>query len=262
MAPESYMFSLMRPKVGEALKKKHTIFLNYAEALRAIQNDLEQYPPQPLLVQHLAQLILGEKIPVSEDRHRKGLWIAIGEKGKCRLITYDQLPEHLCGVLANKQFSDDVLAKICGCVFQERAYAGSQIPGGERGIWIETGMEDFKCLQCGQCCRFLDYHKELTHQDYLLWQSMERADIMKRVRVIKRAGEIAAYRIWIDPVTNQILEGCPWLVRDSEHNRYVCRIHDVRPKICRQYPGSRKHARMTGCNAFNLRSIRTHKKTA
>jgi Fe-S-cluster containining protein len=261
MAPKVFIFGALRLK-GGAMIEKHTIFLNYAEALRAIQNDLEQYPPQPLLLRHLAQLILGEKSLISENKHRTGLWIAAGEKGKCRLITYDQMPEHLCSVLSNKQLSYDVLAKICGCVFQERAYTGVQFSGKEKGIWVETGMEDFKCLQCGQCCRFLDYHKELNHEDYFFWQSLGRADIMKRVGVIKRAGEIVAYRMWIDPVTNQISEGCPWLIRDSENNRYICRIHDVRPKICRQYPGSRKHARMTGCNAFNLRSIKTNKKTA
>jgi Fe-S-cluster containining protein len=32
-----------------------------------------------------------------------------------------------------------------------------------------------------------------------------------------------------------------------DRNRYRCTIHDIRPTICRQYPGSRKHARMTGC---------------
>ena len=118
------------------MKEKDVIFLCYAEALRAIQNDLAQYCPQPLLLRHLAQLILGEKVFILEDKHRTGLWIAMGKKGKCRLITYDQMPEHVCAALANKQFSDDVLAKICGCVFQERAYTGDQFSGKEKLVQI------------------------------------------------------------------------------------------------------------------------------
>ncbi len=243
------------------MKEKHEIFLSYAEALKAIQYDLKQYPAQPLLLQHLAQLILGEKVLNSEDKQRTGLWVGIGNKCKYRMIPYDQLPDYLCSTLEKNYPPIDILAKICGSVFQERAYAVSRNFGGEKGVFIETGMEEFKCLQCGRCCRFLDYHRELTHEDYLLWQSLGRTDIMERVRLIRRSGEIIAYIIWIDPVTRQIAERCPWLKKDSEHNRYICRIYDVKPGICRQYPGSRKHARMTGCSAFNLRSGRTRKKT-
>jgi Fe-S-cluster containining protein len=244
------------------LKEKDVIFLCYAEALRAIQNDLAQYSPQPLLLRHLAQLILGEKVSILEDKHRTGLWVGRGKKCKCRLITYDQLPEYLCITLERIHPPIEILAKICGCVFQERAYPGNQNCEREEGVFIETGMEDFKCLQCGRCCRYLDYHKELIHKDYLLWQSLGRTDIMERVKLIRKAGKVVAYRIWIDPVTHQILESCPWLKKDSEHNLYICRIHDVRPGICRQYPGSRKHARMTGCSAFKPQSIRTNKKTS
>jgi Fe-S-cluster containining protein len=244
------------------MEEQHTIFLNYAEILIAVQNDLKQYPSQLFILRRLVQLILGEKILIQEDKHQTGMWVAMGKKGKCRLITYNQLPEYLYSVLEKSHPPIETLAKICGCIFQERAYTGSQKFGEEKGVFIETGMESFKCLQCGQCCRLLDYHKELTHEDYLLWQSMGRNDIMKRVGLIREKGEIVSYRIWIDPYTHQLLEGCPWLKKDSEHNRYICRIHNVRPGICRQYPGSRKHARMTGCNAFNYHRIEPIKKIA
>lgn len=46
---------------------------------------------------------------------------------------------------------------------------------------------------------------------------------------------------------NRIAKTCPWLKRLPDRDRYACRIHDVRPSLCRQYPGTRKHARMTGC---------------
>lgn len=233
------------------MKEKHTIFLNFAEALRAIHNDLKQYRLQPLLLRHIAQLILGEKTLVREDKNRRGLWVGSGKKCKCLIITYDQLPDYLCSIIENKCLSLEKLAQICGCVFQERAYTGKENTGGEQGIFIETGMEDFRCIQCGRCCRFLDYRKELTHDDYLFWQSLGRTDILERVGLIRQSGEIVSYVIWIDPFTRRVMESCPWLKKDSEHNRYFCRIHEVRPEICRQYPGTRKHAQMTGCSAFN-----------
>jgi Fe-S-cluster containining protein len=246
------------------MKEKLTIFLNCAEALRAIQNDLEQYPPQPLLIRHLAQLIWGDQGLISEDKHRTGLWVNIEKKGKRCLITYDLLPEYLCSALTKNLPAIEMLARICGCVFQERAYVGSR-ESEEIGIFIETGMENFKCFQCGRCCRVLDYHKELTYEDYHLWQSLGRTDIMNKVGLIRKAGEVVAYRIWIDPFTQKVLESCPWLKKDSRHNIFICGIHDVRPGICRQYPGSRKHGRMTGCSAFNLHAVKpakTSKKNA
>jgi Fe-S-cluster containining protein len=249
-------------KKGALLKEKDAIFLNYAEALQAIQHDLEQYHPQPLLLQHLAKLILGEKVFISENKHRTGLWVGAEKKRNCRLIPYEKVPEYLCSILKNDHPPMEKLANICGCVFQERACVCSQTPGGENGILIETGMENFRCLQCGQCCRFLDYQQELTDDDYLLWKSLGRIDILKRVGLIKKKGAVIAYRIWIDPISFRISQVCPWLKRDSEHNRYFCLIHDVRPEICRQYPGSRKHAQKTGCSAFNSKLIRTNKKTS
>ncbi|MFO8085520.1 MAG: YkgJ family cysteine cluster protein [Desulfobacterales bacterium] len=233
------------------LTEKHKIYLDYKEALRAIRIDLGQYRSQPILLRRLAQLILSDNAAILQDKHGIGLWVATGGGKKFRLIQYKELPGYLCAILEDSYFPLETLAKICGCVFQQRAYPGSRSCEGQKeGIFVETGMEDFKCRQCGQCCRFLDYHNELTHEDYSRWQSLGRRDILERVGLIRKKGQIVAFRIWIDPVTHLLAKGCPWLTRDSEHNLYVCRIHDVRPKICRQYPGSRKHARMTGCLAF------------
>lgn len=236
------------------MKRKHKIFLNYAEALRAIRFDLEQYDPQPILLRQLAQLIFSDDMVFSQDKQKSGLWIKLNHRKKFRLVQYDQLPAYLCTFLEDRQPPLEQLAKICGCVFQEHSYPGSQLSGKVQGIFVETGLENFKCRQCGQCCRFLEYHRELTHEDYLLWQRLERNDILERVKVLREKGRIVAYRIWIDPVTHRTADCCPWLTRDSEHNRYICQIYDVRPDICRQYPGSRKHARMTGCRSFSKSS--------
>jgi Fe-S-cluster containining protein len=223
------------------------VFLSREEAFEAIQRDLLQYSPQTILLRRLAQLILGLENVLAEDAKRTSLWIKTKEKGKPRLVPYDKLAKLLLLELEGLKPPLRVLAEICGCVFQEKAWVGIRSHDGVSGIYVETGIENFKCRRCGRCCLELDYHKELTDEDYELWRKLGRLDIMERVRVVRKKSEIVAYRIWMDPVTKKISEKCPWLRKDSEHNRYMCLIHDVRPKICRQYPGSRKHSRMTGC---------------
>ena len=58
------------------------------------------------------------------------------------------------------------------------------------------------------------------------------------------------YRIWVDPETGEMIDKCPFLKHLPDENRWLCRIHDVKPVFCREYPVSRKHGRMTGCLGF------------
>ena len=140
------------------------------------------------------------------------------------------------------------LARICSQVFGVHACAGSgPEPDACPGIWIDTDMANFSCTQCGHCCRTLNYHDGCSVDDYQRWQDLGRSDILDWVGVVRQHGQVTACRIWLTPGTNDFAETCPWLTRSPDPNRYVCTIHDVRPTICRQYPGSRKHARMTGC---------------
>lgn len=188
---------------------------------------------------------------VSENKSRNGLWVKDSSHTKPRLALFDELSGYLCEELKKSDPPLRTLAEICGCVFQEKARVREGVLGQSDGITLETGAEKFKCRQCGKCCRVLDYKKGLTDEDYRLWQRSGRTDILERVKVIRDKSEIVGYAIWMDPLTGLIVDGCPWLSKDSEHNRYVCLIHDVRPRICRQYPGTRKHARMTGCPGFD-----------
>lgn len=231
-------------------RQKHTIFLTRPEALDAVCRDLRQYPPQPLLLRALAPLILGEDRVLSWGRGEGGLLIMAPGRRKPRLLPQDEVVEYLCAELRANPPSIDVLSRVCGCVFHEKARPRREEASGRHGIRLDTGMEDFQCRRCGRCCRNLDYHGELTDADYRLWQRLGRADILEHVKIIRKNGEIVAYRIWGDPVTGKIMDGCPWLERVPEKGGYQCLIHDVRPGICRQYPGSRKHGRMTGCPGF------------
>ncbi len=234
----------------EKNQSKDTVFLTRKEAIDAVRLDLKNYPPQPILLRRLAHLVFGDDRIVSEDSRQGGLWVRPAGKRKAVLLHCEALPESILAELGSQSIPLKTLVAVCGCVFQEKARPKTGEGGEAGGVILETGVENFKCRQCGRCCRVLDYHRELTMEDYRLWQELGRKDILKRVKVIRRKAEIVGFRIWMDPATKEILPTCPWLKKDSEHNRYFCLIHDVRPRICRQYPGTRKHARMTGCQGF------------
>jgi Fe-S-cluster containining protein len=56
--------------------------------------------------------------------------------------------------------------------------------------------------------------------------------------------------IWISPVTGEDVTRCLLLGKLSKQDKYICGIHDVKPKHCRNHPKSRKHALKTGCRGF------------
>ena len=57
--------------------------------------------------------------------------------------------------------------------------------------------------------------------------------------------------IWISPVTHDDVKRCPWLRKLPNQDKYVCRIHDVKPEHCSAYPKSRQHAKETRCQGFD-----------
>lgn len=162
-----------------------------------------------------------------------------------------KLTEFMCEAISRAPRNPDMMAQVCSRVFQTKAMAiGINPDTGDAGVRIETNMETFSCRQCGQCCRSLDYHHELTDADIQTWKATGRDDILKRVEIINLDDAAPAYRIWVSPKTGQIVETCPFLKKNHTSNSWQCRIHDAKPSICRQYPTSRKHALMTGCLGF------------
>lgn len=231
------------------MPEKDQIFLTPQEAAAAVRADFSQYGPQKPLFLNLCPLILDKGTLVVKDTRGEGVWISSAGRSR-RWMTYAQLGECLCAALENSSPSLDVLADVCRRVFRTAVYPGRSEDGKKDGLWIETGMEDFNCRQCGRCCQTLIFHTECTVQDYEYWQSIGRKDIMDRVSLIRRDGKIVSCQIWVEPGTREYVKGCPWLRKIPDRNRCECGIHDVRPAICRQYPGSRKHAEMTGCIGF------------
>lgn len=202
------------------------VFLTQDEALEAVRMDIEGYGPQPELYGRMQALLSGA--------HAAGA-------GMDKQVVL----ELLSGVCVQ----DGRLARLCSLVFDAACRPGEDADG-QPGLWIATGMEEFACTRCGRCCLALDFHRECTAEDVALWRELGRTDILAWVHEeCDWAGE-SSYRIWKDPRTGFYAEACPWLRRIPGDRAFVCAIQDVKPEVCRSYPGLRKHALMTGCRGF------------
>jgi hypothetical protein len=223
------------------------IFLLPREVLAAVREDFSQYPTQRHLLLNLGDLLLGPGQAVA-DPNERGVWIPGGRRGKMQMVGYRRFAEMICEAMAADLPPLARLAVICRMVFQGRAEPG-QVDGAD-GIWVETGMKGFSCLRCGHCCRIVGYPREAAEEDVEGWKAAGRDDILRWVGVERRCGSRCSYRIWIDPDTRRPADTCPWLVRVPGSHLHACTIQAVKPGICRFYPGSRKHALMTGCRGF------------
>ncbi len=231
------------------MPEKERIFLTPKEAVAAVCADFFQYGPQKLLFLNLCPLILEKGTLVVKDARGEGVWVSSASRSR-RFMGYSELGDYLCTVLENSSPPMDLLADVCRRVFRTPVYPGRGEDGKNDGLWVDTGMESFQCRQCGRCCQTLTFHTECTVRDVDYWQSIGRKDILDRVGLVRKDGKIVSCQIWVVPGTRQYVEGCPWLRKIPDQNRYECGIHEVRPGICRQYPGTRKHAEMTGCIGF------------
>ena len=237
----------VRNAAKKRMDEKDRIFLTRKELLRAVRIDFKQYGPQFDLFQDLCPIITGNTTIVIKDKNNDCALITRGKKSKTRRMREHELGDYLFKKLSKNDYPLSVLAEICRRVFETRASPGRHPVSGNEGIWIETDMALFHCTQCGDCCRNLLYHNDCTEEDYSLWGSLGRADIMKKVMIISSGDRITGYRIWMNPDTGQLYPQCPWMKPTPAKNRYACLIQDVKPEICRQYPYTRKHAIMTGC---------------
>ena len=230
---------------------QNAVFLTREEAVDAIRIDLQQYEAQTGLLCELFPAIMGaDAVAVpDEDPHR--VWIKRKVRGPMRPVSSDELAGTLFSKMATVETSTELLADLCASVFRESAVAGVDAETQREGVWIETGMDGYVCRQCGRCCLTLDYHSECTAEDYDRWQLLGRDDILKWVRLIPGPAGAHGYRIWVAPGEIEPAPKCPFLQNESATGRYFCGIHAVKPAICRQYPFTRKHARMTGCPAFD-----------
>jgi len=125
--------------------------------------------------------------------------------------------------------------------------------------------EQFKCAQCGSCCLNSNaYYTNVTEEDIEMWVENERYDILDWVDPICfeyplkkpfswknfRDHDIVCFDIWISPKTGDDVDRCPWLRKIPNKNKYKCRIHDVKPGFCRDFPDTVKRARKFHCKGL------------
>ena len=233
---------------------KDSLLLTVQQAVAAICLDFRIYAPQiPLLVEVL-RLIEGHPAAARTQRGREGAWVRYPGRRSPRWLEGPELVTLLCDRLKSFPWRPETLAAVCVRVFRTRAQADRDPHNGRPGIRIETGMETFACRQCGRCCLRLDYHREVRAEDVTRWRTLGRSDILAWVGTSPGGRGGLRYRIWVRPGTNRVEPVCPFLLKDPAANRWRCRIHDVKPEICRQYPLTRKHAEMTGCRGFEDQS--------
>jgi Fe-S-cluster containining protein len=238
------------------LDGREQIFLSIREAVFALRTDFFRYPPQIPLFMDLTPLILGPDTRIVNDSRTSRLWIGTPGRGhvmRMRNITPPDLGRLLINTLEKSPPSARVMAEICQRTFLVRAKPSGNGSDANTGVWIDADMEGYQCRQCGRCCRELDYRNELHRSDYQRWIELGRDDILERVATITRRGHIVSYAIWVEPGTRQFAAQCPWLSPadpKTKSGRWICLIHECKPAICRDYPGTEKHARMTGCIGF------------
>jgi Fe-S-cluster containining protein len=233
------------------MAKTPTIFLTFREAVDAICIDFRQYEPQIMLFAEVLRLISNDTLHLKRKPEQNGAWINDPGRTTMHWMEGRDLTAYMCDAVVATEWTAELMVAVSRRVFQSRAEPAVDPATGEAGIRIEVNMEDFHCRQCGHCCRSLDYHSELNDADVAHWRESGRKDILEWVAVTTSGDGKPAYRIWVSPETARIVTPCPFLKQDPDTRRWLCRIHDVKPGICRQYPVSRKHARMTGCPGFH-----------
>ncbi len=230
--------------------EKESIFLTTREAVQAVIADFRQYPPQLILFSGIIGLITDNRIRLKLVPGKEGAWINRPERPHMKWLNGPETVNVMCDRMLDTPWNPDLLAQVCSRVFQARAAPETEADTGKTGVRILTHMEDFNCRQCGFCCRFLEYQDEVTAEDVALWKAAGRKDILKWVKEIRLADQGPRFRAWIDPVTGKPADTCPFLRKEIQSGRWHCRIHRVKPAICRQFPLNRKHAAMSGCEGF------------
>ncbi len=116
---------------------------------------------------------------------------------------------------------------------------------------MDMPPKTFKCKQCGNCCLNLNdaFQTSVSDDDVAIWEMEGRYDILEWVNSIPLGEGYYIHDIWIHPKHGDVWR-CPWLRKLPNKDKYICRIQDVKPEHCRNYPKSRKHAEETGCRGF------------
>jgi uncharacterized protein len=106
------------------------------------------------------------------------------------------------------------------------------------------------CNSCGKCCiKYSNGGLSASEVDIEGWE-LFNPEIYRFVK----NGEI-----WIDPVTGQPIELCPWLREQPAKGNvkpiYTCDIYLDRPEDCRHYPSTIDEMVRDGCEMIEVKDL-------
>jgi Fe-S-cluster containining protein len=92
------------------------------------------------------------------------------------------------------------------------------------------------CTNCGKCCTHPGYMGTLsaTGDDVKRWRREGRDDILRFAYVLGPPSNPHA-DLWVDEQTENEQDRCPFVRKVRGQNRYLCRIYETRPQVCRDY---------------------------
>jgi Fe-S-cluster containining protein len=97
------------------------------------------------------------------------------------------------------------------------------------------------CTNCGKCCTNSSFMEtlEATGDDVKRWRREGRDDILRFAEVLGPPDNPYA-DLWVEGAGER--SRCPFVRKVRNQNRYLCRIYETRPQVCRDYvpwaPGS------------------------
>ncbi len=108
-----------------------------------------------------------------------------------------------------------------------------------------SDIAGFKCTSCGKCCLEGASQLQANEADIALWQE-HAPHLLEFVTIHGDAGRRTG-DLWIGARSKKPSTRCRWIKKYPRRNEYYCRIYDWRPTVCRRYPTSIDHARLTDC---------------
>ncbi len=110
----------------------------------------------------------------------------------------------------------------------------------------------FNCRCCGHCClNLIDaYNGCVSDADLKRWQRFGRTDLTDWVKTLHLGPGNMLHTAWVDPLTGEDVERCPWLLDMLQQKGYLCGIEAIKPDHCRAYPEHENHATSTGCKGY------------
>lgn len=227
-------------QLSEYLKSGYSkLTLSYFTAIDSIVAELShpKYPPEAIAV-------LEYMMDLNIRQIERFKWTVQFNNGEESFdFNNHQFENLLIEAFTSKKLSIQQLCDVYSTIFwvrTEPVVIGRRITNT---ILVDTHMDHFNCTKCGHCCLNLGdaYCTSCDSGDYDRWVNEKRQDILEYIE----CGDL-----WFSPITGDEVERCPWLRKVRNKEQYNCQINNTKPKHCREFPKSKRHALLCGCQGF------------